>query len=227
MFGTPNTRVTIVNFGGVRVKAEREQDPTHLVEISMECPFTPDLAEDISPALLRDSFNEAPKTEERWTPKPEISMTKFRLAPGNQRMTVRTHPELEPIVVVESVGLRQVTIKKQTKADVFMLSWVCSFALNAQAVVELITRVKASIYITFEKMQGELEFEEGDVRPDPTGAGNVVVKRGRGRPRKVRAQEEQPSLGSVESAPQEPPAQDFSDVEPSNVDASVGSEERE
>lgn len=196
MFAQANTRVSIVNFGGVRIKDAREQDPTHLIDISMETPFTPDLAEDVSPKIKRDVFDEVRSSDEGWSPKPEMTQVNLNLSPGPQILTIRAHPDLEPVARVEAVLLRHVKVRKQAKADVWMLSWVNTFTLDPEVVAGLMRYIKVGVFVTYEKQQGELAFEAGDEQADTSGAGRTA-KRKRGRPKK-NANEVQPSLGSVE-----------------------------
>jgi hypothetical protein len=212
MFGQPNTRVSIVNFGGVRIKDAREQDPTHLIDISMETPFTPTLAEDISPKIMRDVFDEVHDSDDGWSPKPEMTQVNLNLSPGAQILTIRAHPELEPVARVEGVLLRHVKIRKQAKADVWMLSWVNTFNLDPEVVAGLMRYIKVGVFVTYEKQQGDLAFEGGDEKADDSGAGRVTTGRKRGRPRKVKSTEVQPSLGSVDTK-----TASFEDVPPSNA----------
>lgn len=212
MFGSNpegrNLRVTIVNFGSVRVKDKRQQDPTHLIDVSFEVPFTPEIAAILGDRVLRNSFDEAPKTEEGWIPKPDVDEIKLVMQPGAQILTIRAHPDMPPVATIENVLIRHVKLSKQQKADVWMLSFVNTFPLIPDIVAQVMRFIKAAVYVTYEQQQTDLPFEEGERKPDPSGAGQQMTPR-RGRRRR----------GQAATAEQEPPLQpvdQFADVPASN-----------
>jgi len=154
MFGKPNQYGTVSGFN-VRVKDEREKDRNHLVEVTFELPLTFDLADEISPAIARDLFNDV---KGDWTPKPEISNLGMNIAPETQLMTVRTHPDLDPEVRVAGVGLRKITAKK-AEAGSWILAFTATWTLgDPKEVVAMIHRLKLGVYLTFEVQEPQLDL---------------------------------------------------------------------
>lgn len=149
IFGRPNQLATIAGFN-VRVKDEREKDRNHLIEITLEVPLTHELADEILPAMARDLFQEVGS---EWTPKPEIQDAAFNLSPETQLLTVRTHPDIEPVVRVSGVALRKIKAKK-TDANSWVLQVTASWQLGVDTeATALIRALKSGVYVTFEVQQ--------------------------------------------------------------------------
>src|SRR5688572_16744166 len=104
MFGKRDQFATVSGFG-VRVKDEREKDRNHLIETSFEVNLTHDLADQILPAMARDLFQQV---KGEWAPKPEMDNAGFTLGMEIQVMTVREHPDLDPLFKTEGVNIRKV-----------------------------------------------------------------------------------------------------------------------
>lgn len=213
MFGTTpearNLRVTIVSFGSVRAKNKRENDSTLLVDVAFEIAFTPEIAELLGERVLKHAFDYMPKSEEKWVPKPDVGVVGLVIQTGAQILTIRPHPEMPPVATIENVSLRHIKISKHPKTDQWMLSFVNTFLVIPDEVSQVIRLVKQSVYVTYEQQQSDLPFEEGDRQEDPIGAGQVVTPRKRGRPRKVKPEQEA-ELQAQHAAAQ--PEDQFADV---------------
>ena len=191
MFGRQNVYATLSKFAGIRVKDEREKDRNHVVEVEWEAPLTFDLADEISPALARDLFD-SDGTD--MVPKREIQELAPILSVGRQIMTVRPHPDLEPLGKLAGVELRKIWITK-SEAGTWLVSWLTMFPFEERTVIGLIKHLKLGVYLTFEAEAPALDFDGKaagagpDPDPDADGdmgihTGNVVpMKRGRGRPK--------------------------------------------
>lgn len=188
MFGKQNQFGTVTGFR-VRVKDEREADRNHLIESTVEVPLTQELADEIMPAMARDLFQQS---KGEWIPKPEIQAAKFDLKPAMQVMTVRTHPDLDPVFNVQGVTLRKIHAKK-TDANTWILVFTATWVLgNDTEAVAMIRALKSGVYITLAQQQPSL-LDEGQA-PDngktatTDSTGNVTNitegKKKRGRPRK-------------------------------------------
>lgn len=181
MFGSQNVYCTVSAFAGVRVKDEREQDRNHLVEVRFECPLTPELAEEIQPALVRDLFDKERGTHQ---PKAELGTVFINLSPGTQIMTVRPHPDLDPLARTQGVQIRKVRASK-SDAGTWMLGWVANFPFDEAMIIGLMRALKSGVYITYERMDPALDFDNsdrGDVI-DEGAEGEAPRGRGRGRGR--------------------------------------------
>lgn len=201
MFGRPNVYATLARFAGIRVKDEREQDRNHIVEIEFESPLTFDLADEISPALARDLFD---NDGGDMVAKREISEVVVSLPIGRQVMTVRPHPDLDPLGRLAGVELRRVRAKK-AEAGTWILSWLAMFPFEERTVIGLIKHLKLGVYVTYELESPALPFDgkAAGAGPDPDDAPRDVAagsdeplapafpaskagtapKRGRGRPK--------------------------------------------
>lgn len=168
MFGTANTYATVAAFAGIRVKDEREQDRNHLIEVRFECPLTPELAEDIEPALVRDLFVDG-------EPKAELTQVVLALAPGTQVMTVRHHPDLDPIAKTQGVQIRKIRAAK-SEAGTWMLGWTVMFQFDQDMVIGLIKALKQGVYLTYELQEPPLNFDApADAAGDDPGPGPTNV----------------------------------------------------
>lgn len=155
MFGRANVYATLSRFAGIRVKDEREQDRNHLVEVEFEAPLTFDLADELSPALARDLFdNEAGDM----VPKREIGELSPSLNIGRQIMTVRPHPDLDPLGKLAGVEVRRLRVTK-ADAGTWILSWLTMFPFEERTVIGLIKHLKLGIYLTFELESPALPFD--------------------------------------------------------------------
>lgn len=200
MFGRQNVYATLSRFAGIRVKDEREKDPNHLVEVEWEAPLTFDLADELSPALARDLFD---TDGADMVPKREMSEVAPVLNVGRQIMTVRPHPDLEPLGRLAGVAIRKVWITK-SEAGTWIVSFLTMFPFEERTVIGLIKHLTLGLYLTFEQEAPALPFDgkaaaagkDGDdldftderqaaVKEDADeSAGNVTpFKRGRGRPK--------------------------------------------
>jgi hypothetical protein len=199
MFGRANVYATLSRFAGIRVKDEREKDRNHVVEVEWEAPLTFDLADEISPALARDLFD---SEAGELVPKREIQELAPILNIGRQIMTVRPHPDLEPLGRLAGVELRKVWI---TKADAgsWLVSFLTMFPFEERTVIGLIRHLKLGVYLTFEQEAPALDFDGKAAAAGPDADGgdfaderaaavrepgdNVTPitdgKRGRGRPK--------------------------------------------
>lgn len=187
MFGRQNVYATLSRFAGIRVKDEREKDRNHVVEVEWEAPLTFDLADEISPALARDLFD---SEGGELVPKREIQELAPVLAVGRQIMTVRPHPDLDPLGKLAGVELRKIWITK-SEAGTWLVSFLTMFPFEERTVIGLIKHLKLGVYLTFEAEAPALDFDgkAAAAGPDLDGdmgvhTDNVVpMKRGRGRPK--------------------------------------------
>jgi hypothetical protein len=216
MFGRPNVYATLARFAGIRVKDEREQDRNHIVEIEFESPLTFDLADEISPALALDLFDD---DNGDMVAKREISEVVVSLPIGRQVMTVRPHPDLDPLGRLAGVELRRVRAKK-AEAGTWILSWLAMFPFEERTVIGLIRHLKLGVYVTYELESPALPFDgkAAGAGPDPDDARDVAAgsdeplapavkagpapKRGRGRPKgsKGRKNPEQVAVEQIADA---------------------------
>jgi hypothetical protein len=167
MFGRQNVYATLSRFAGIRVKDEREKDRNHVVEVEWEAPLTFDLADEISPALARDLYDlEAGEL----VPKREISEVAPILAVGRQVMTVRPHPDLEPLGKLAGVELRKIWITK-SEAGTWLISFLTMFPFEERTVIGLIKHLKLGVYLTFQAEAPALDFDgkTAAAGPDPDG----------------------------------------------------------
>lgn len=196
MFGRSNVFATLTKFAGVRVKDEREQDRNYVVEVEFEAPLTYELAEDLNPAVARDLFDQEGADA---VAKRELSEVRIGIPVGRQIMTVRQHPELEPIGRLAGVEIRRILASK-SKAGTWLLSWVIMFGMDDLMVIALIRLQKVGVYLTFEVQEPALGFEgtDGktaaagpDLLPDEpeTDAPAAGKGKGRGRGRGKRGQQ--------------------------------------
>lgn len=197
MFGRQNVYATLSRFAGIRVKDEREKDRNHVVEVEWEAPLTFDLADEISPALARDLFDQEAGD---MVPKREIQELAPVLAVGRQVMTVRPHPDLDPLGKLAGVELRKIWITK-SEAGTWLVSFLTMFPFEERTVIGLIKHLKLGVYLTFEAESPALPFDGKaaaagqDPAELPGDMGihqdNVVpMKPKRGRPRKARNPEQ-------------------------------------
>lgn len=173
MFGRSNQFATVASFG-VRVKDERERDRNHLIEVTFELPLTRDLADEISPAMARDLYQE---TAGEYTPKAELQDAGFNLLPDTQIMTVKQHPDLEPIFRAAGVTIRKIKAKKGD-ANAWVLQFTTTWALTQDVeAMAMIRALKSGIYLTMEAQQMRLEdagqAPENNQEARVDGSGNV------------------------------------------------------
>jgi hypothetical protein len=186
-FGKRDQYATVAGFG-VRVKDEREKDRNHLIETTFEVPLTHDLADEILPAMARDLFQDVGGD---WTPKPELSQAGFNLAPAQQLMTVRNHPDLDAVFQTAGVSLRKITAKKG-EANVWILSFTATWQLGGDnEAMTMIRALKSGVYLTFEAQQptlmdvGQAPENEQVARVAADGVvTDITERKKRGRPRK-------------------------------------------
>ena len=225
MFGRANVYATLSRFAGIRVKDEREKDRNHLVEVEFEAPLTFDLADELNPALARDLFD---SDGADMVPKRELAGIDPVLSIGRQIMTIRPHPDLEPLGRLTGVELRKVRITK-AEAGIWMVSWLAMFPFEERTVIGLIKHLKLGVYLTFELESPALDFDgkaaaagpdhdatEGDDGP----ADNVVPmppRRGRGRPKgSGRKNPEQVKADQIADARARSAAEDVGDESPAS-----------
>lgn len=203
MFGRANQYGTVSGFN-VRVKDEREKDRNHLVEVTFELPLTFELADEISPAIARDLFNDH---KGDWTPKPEISTLGMNIAPETQLMTIRTHPDLDPEARIAGVSLRKIQAKKG-EAGSWLLSFTTTWTLgDPKEAITMIQRLKLGVYLTFEAQEPQLDLagpadnvvdgEVSEAKVDPGGNVVAITKR-RGRRKKSESPEAEADQQSAE-----------------------------
>lgn len=213
MFGKANQYGMVEGFG-VRVKDEREKDRNHLVEVDFELPLTFELADEISPPIARDLFD---NVKGQWQPKPEISSLVMNLAPATQLMTIREHPDLDPSIKIAGVSLRKIQAVK-VEAGGWALKFKTTWTLgDPKEAITMIQRLKLGVYITLEEQAPKLDLvNQSDVTPGPTqqalvdGGGNVTsitAGKRRGRPRK-KTPEQEAKDQEAEARRQLPPAED-------------------
>lgn len=155
MFGRPNVFATLKRFAGIRVKDEREKDPNHLVEVEWQAPLTFDLADELSPKLARDLFeNEVGDM----VPKREMAEVLPVLSVGRQVMTVRPHPDLDPLGKLAGVELRKIWITK-SEAGTWLISFLTMFPFEERLVIGLIKHLTLGLYLTFEQEAPALPFD--------------------------------------------------------------------
>jgi hypothetical protein len=171
MFGRKNVFATLSKFAGIRVKDEREQDRNHLVEIEFEAPLTFDLAADLSPALARDLYD---ADGGEMVPKQEIADLSPCLNLGRQIMTVRPHPDLDPLGRLPGVEIRRLRVSK-ADAGTWTLTWLTMFPFEERTVIGLIRHLKLGVYLTFELEAPALDFEGTDGKA--AGAGEFAQER--------------------------------------------------
>lgn len=198
MFGRQNVFATLKRFAGIRVKDEREKDPNHVVEVEWEAPLTFDLADELSPKLARDLFEDEAGD---MVPKREMAEVAPVLSIGRQIMTVRPHPDLEPLGRLSGVEIRKVWITK-SEGGTWIVSFLTMFPFEERLVIGLIKHLTLGLYLTFELESPALPFDgkaaaagedrddDGPVKPaDQPGdmgvhTNNVVPLKGRrGRPK--------------------------------------------
>jgi hypothetical protein len=186
MFGRSNQYATVIGFG-VRVKDEREQDRNHLIESTFTIPLTHELADEILPAMARDLFQEVGGD---WVPKPEMTEAVFGLAPDLQLMTVRQHPDLDPVFTVAGVTVRKIRAKK-TEANTWDLQFTVTWQLGSDTeAISMIRALKSGVYLTFEVQQPTLVEEpvaitDEDEPTAPSKVANITDgKKKRGRRKK-------------------------------------------
>lgn len=190
MFGSKNVYAMVTGFT-VRVKDEREKDRNHLVETTFEVPLTPDLAEEILPAMVADLFLDNGK---ELVPRPELAEAAFNLIPETQLLQIRNHPDLDPEVKLDGVTIRKVKAKKGD-GGAWLLLFTCSWVLGDPATaITMIQRLKLGVYLSFTVQEPKLPLEADqvvdaqvvggeDVPADSTAL--VPAKKRRGRKPKV------------------------------------------
>lgn len=160
MFGRANVYAMINGFT-VRVKDAREKDKNHLIESKFEVPLSFELADEILPAMARDLFDRHGK---EWTPKPEIMDASFDLNPDPQILTLKEHPELDPVVRIPGVTIRKVTAYKG-EAGALLLGFTTTWTLgDEREPIAIIKRLKTGVYITTEAQQPGLA-DQSDQAP--------------------------------------------------------------
>lgn len=187
MFGRQNVYATLSRFAGIRVKDEREKDPNHLVEVEWEAPLTYDLADEISPPLALDLFD---NDGGDFVPKREISGLDPVLTVGRQVMTVRSHPDVNPLGRLTGVEMRRIRFRK-SEAGTWIVSFLTSFPFEERTVIGLIKHLTMGLYLTFELESPALDFDAkaaaaGDDQPT---APLIFPGKKRGRPRKHRPED--------------------------------------
>jgi len=155
MFGRQNVYATLSRFAGIRVKDEREKDRNHTVEVEWEAPLTFDLADEISPALAMDLFDSEGGD---MVPKRELGGIDPILTLGRQVMTVRPHPDLDPIGRLTGVEIRKVRIAKGD-AGTWLITWLTMFPFEERTVIGLIKHLKLGVYLTFQLEAPALPFD--------------------------------------------------------------------
>lgn len=167
MFGRQNVYATLSRFAGIRVKDEREKDRNHVVEVEWEAPLTFDLADEISPALARDLFTDEAGD---MVAKREIQELAPVLSLSRQIMTVRPHPDLDPLGKLAGVELRKIWITK-SEAGTWLISFLTMFPFEERTVIGLIKHLKLGVYLTFEAEAPALDFDgkAASAGPDPDG----------------------------------------------------------
>lgn len=149
--------------------------------------MTFDLADELSPALARDLFD---ADGADMMPKRELAEIHPILDIGRQIMTVRPHPDLDPLGRLAGVELRKVRISK-SDAGTWMVSWLAMFPFEERTVIGLIKHLKLGVYLTFELEAPALPFDgkaaaagpddESDLPADNVTP--ITARRGRGRPK--------------------------------------------
>lgn len=167
MFGRQNVYATLSRFAGIRVKDEREKDRNHLVEVEWEAPLTFDLADELNPAVARDLFDEEAGD---MVPKRELGGIDPILTLGRQIMTVRPHPDLEPLGRLTGVEIRKVRITK-ADAGTWLITWLTMFPFEERTVIGLIKHLKLGVYLTFEQESPALPFDGKAAAAGPDGDG--------------------------------------------------------
>lgn len=175
------------------MKDEREKDRNHIVEVEWEAPLTFDLADEMSPALARDLFDQEGAD---MVPKREMSEVAPVLAVGRQIMTVRPHPDLEPLGRLAGVEVRKIWVTK-SDAGTWLVSFLTCFPFEERTVIGLIKHLKLGVYLTFEQESPALPFDGKAAAAGPDRDGDVIdaevpdgmdpdapaTRRGRGRPK--------------------------------------------
>lgn len=191
MFGTKNVYAMVVGFT-VRVKDEREKDRNHLIETTFEVPLTPELAEEILPAMAGDLF------DADGTPRPELLEAAFQIPVDPQLLDIRNHPDLDPDVHLDGVTIRKVKAKKGD-GGTWLLLFTCTWVMaEPSAAITMIQRLKLGVYLSFQVQEPKLPLDgpadqtvDGQVvgtedGPKPEDGAMVPAdgKKKRGRPRK-------------------------------------------
>lgn len=212
MFGKANQYGMVAGFN-VRVKDEREKDRNHLVEVTFELPLTFELADEISPAIARDLFNEH---KGEWNPKPEISTLGMNLATDTQLMTVRNHPDLDPDVRIAGVNLRKIQAKK-ADAGTWLLAFTATWTLgDPKEAITMIQRLKLGVYLTFEAqepqldLRGQADVVDGEVvnTAKVDKGGNVTSITSKPKRKRKRTPEQEAKDQEAEARRALPPAED-------------------
>ncbi len=197
---------------GVRAKDERENDRNHLVETTFEINLTHELADEILPAAAKDLYN---LVKGQQIPKPEVKQLTFDIAPDKQLLTVRTHPDLEPVFQVAGVTLRKIVAKK-TDGGQFVLIFTTTWQLGLDnEAMTMIRALKSGVYLTFQVQQpdmldpGQQPENIDEAKVDSTG--NVAsIEKGR-KKKRGRQSPEAEQAAQAEHAAQagdEPPAEE-------------------
>lgn len=158
MFRKQNVYAVVQAFG-VRVKDERQQDRNHLVEVGFEVAMTYDMADEILPAMARDLYL---SVKGDMQPRPEMTEATFALAPPQQVMECRNHPDLNAEVRIEGVSLRKIKAVKSdggTWALRFLANWTLG---RPEEVTLMIQRLKLGVYLSFQEMQPALPVDVVD-----------------------------------------------------------------
>lgn len=161
MFGRENVYATVNSFN-VRVKDEREQDRNHLVEATFEVPLSFELMDEINPKIAKDLFD---TSKGEHTPKPELNTVGLNLAPEQQLVILRNHPDLDPEVRIASAILRKIMVRKgegNTWLLVFTITWTLG---DPKEVVVIIQRLKQGAYLTMQPQEPKLALEDPPAQP--------------------------------------------------------------
>lgn len=158
VFSTQKDVFANVQGFGVRMKAQREGDPNHIVEVRFDMPLDRELAADIMPQIATDLFQQTKKNG-AFTPKQEMQKAQFRLPAKSWIMSVKSHPDADADVRVEGVGVRKLEAKK-VEAGTWLLTFTAMFTMGTEAeAVVFIRLLKKGVYLTMDEQAPELPLE--------------------------------------------------------------------
>jgi hypothetical protein len=178
MFGAQQY-ITVSDIGKVRKKDKRQEEKSFLFDVTMECPLTPELADDLGGqglvAKLWDRVRGA------YQPTKLLDKSSIPIRQKRQVVTLTASPEAEvkPFAKIEGVAIKKIRARK-IEGESWLLQWQCVLGWDKNVADRLVYVLGEGIYATFEEQQGN--FIDDEEKP----------KRGRGRPKA--SDGEQPQL---------------------------------
>jgi len=146
-----------------RVRNAKPSEPGCTIEVEFYItPIIPELAVEISPAVREALFRYS--EESGWTPRSTVTEVDLNETIDNQRMTWRSHEEVQDAVTVMGVEINQISaVRAYPDKPHLRLRFRATFEVDRDTLWELANRYwrqSAGLLLTFEPMEAALPFPD-------------------------------------------------------------------